>query len=268
MAISRTAGLALAAALVTSASPVIGAPSAHSPAENRFADLGNCAAYTPQQPHHGGYESDIVSTTRGIVSRVYTKNYDLCNNPVGGDSASTAYLMLTREFDQGTFGRWYQVGNVKLPGKSCPVYYMQYNPGTGAPPTTNYSTACTASITWYRFVLKKFDATPDDYWAAYVLLDSTGIAQWNAPNDPISLAWFPDDAEVSSEVFNDARDQSGGGNSSRLTFDAGYWWRVDFTAVPLNMQGAERACHLCGTSGPYNTQWYDGNTFEVWTDGF
>ncbi|HLE89284.1 MAG TPA: hypothetical protein VI733_04450 [Candidatus Limnocylindria bacterium] len=145
---------------------------------------------------------------------------------------------------------------------------MQYNPGTGGSITTDYSTSCSASITWYRFTIRHEDATPDDYWSSYVKLDSNGSTQWSAPSDPTSLAWSPDDAEISSEVFNDARDQSGGGNSSRLTFDAGYWWQSDFTVVNLNMQGAERFCQLCGGSGPYNTNWIDGNTFEVWTDGF
>lgn len=108
--------------LATVQAPAIASPIVTPSRQRSIADLGNCAPYTPLQPHQGGYESAVVGTSRGVVSRVYTKNYDLCNNPIMGDSASTAYVMLTREFDQGTYGRWYQIGHVKLPGSTCPVW--------------------------------------------------------------------------------------------------------------------------------------------------
>jgi len=147
---------------------------------------------------------------------------------------------------------------------------MQYNSGLPGGIVTDFATSCSSSATWYKFIMQKMDAV-DDYWSSWMILESNGGTQWSAPHDPINMAWTPEDADIASEVLNERRDQSGGGNASRLTFDAAYWWTNTMGVVNVNMSGAERICDYCDASpipGPYNTRWFDGNTFEVWTDGF
>jgi hypothetical protein len=250
---------------------VIASPSVRQSAPSAYADLGNCDEAATEK-FQGGSETDVVSTTRGVVTRAYLKLPDLCNNPDLSASGSAAWVALHR-YEPQYADVWFQVGAVRRVGDTCLHFFMQYNPLSGGT-ITDYSIGCAATITWYRFVLKKHDANPDDWWQAYVLLDSNGVLQWDAPNAPISIDFYPDGAQLASEVRNGGHDQSGGGVASRLTFDGGAWWRSNWIAVTINMQGNERFCLLCGPSvppgpnGPYNTQWYDGNTFEVWTDGF
>lgn len=243
------------------------------PDQAAAADLGNCKPYTPIHPHQGGYETDLTGDSRGVYVEIYVKWPDLCNNPTDRcDSASIAYDMIAPPV--GVDG-WYQVGTIRRawganpctgPQDVCSVYFMQYNPGNGGALVTDYAGSWPSSITWYRFVLKKIDADVD-YWSAYVLKHSDGVPQWFAPRDPAQLAWTPGDSEYSSEVLNEA-DQAGGSFQGRLTFNNAAWWTSTFSTVFANMQGAERACQFCDANGPYNINWNDGNTFEVWTDGF
>ena len=262
----RTAIAAIAAslALAITETNAIGAPISAPVDTPALADLGNCDEMAPTA-FQGGSETDVVGTTRGVVSRVYVKYPDLCNHPELSNSGSGAWVMLHVTWSGDI---WYQVGMAKRPGDSCPHYFMQYNPAAEAPPITDWAGICPASATWYRFDLKKWNSQPSNHWDARVIRDSTNEVVWNAGPDPISLDFVPENAEYGSEVQNGGHDQSGGGVISRLTFDQARWYTDAGTIVWANMQGSERLCLMCGGGGPYNTQWYDGNTFEVWTDGF
>lgn len=87
---------------------------------------------------------------------------------------------------------------------------------------------------------------------------------FDAINDPSQIVWYIESAQYASEVWNGGKDQSGGLFTTRLTFDAARWYTSTGTVVWADMQGSERTCNIC--PDPYHTQWYDGNTFEVWTD--
>lgn len=236
------------------------------------ADI-NPACGDPDQDFHGGREADVVANVSGAVTRLYNKIPTLCiPSPLEEGSGSGSWVMLAvypppvSKADQ----QYYQVGIKRAPD-DCPHFFMSYDRGPGYAPVNNVSAGCASSITWYRYDLKKWNGVPDDWWDARVFVDATNVVIWNAPSDPISLYWDPTDALFSSEVQNGRHDQAGGGNTSRLTFDAARWYTSSGTIVWANMQGTERFCDWCNGSTPsypYNTQWYDGNTFEVWTDGY
>jgi hypothetical protein len=116
----------------------------------------------------------------------------------------------------------------------------------------------TSSSTWHRFDLKKINGL----WYARVFLDSTNQLLYSAEYNP-PILWSIAESQHASEVLNGGKDQSGGLSASRLTFDAARWYTSTGTIVWADMQGSERVCILCP---PYHSQWYDGNTFEVWTD--
>jgi hypothetical protein len=232
-----------------------------------LADLGQCE--NPGQPaHQGGDEFALVPSTTGVVSRVYTKTPDLCNiGPVGFyNIGSASWVMLTN--NNLGFDYRYQVGTIREDGDPCLYFYMEYKAGQGTDVQRFSRPNCASSITWYRYDLHKISGV----WSARVFLDSTNQVMWTSPYVP-TIAWQPENAHYFSEVQNAKKDQSGGSNISRLTFDAARWYTSTGTVVLADMQGTERICQFCGTdpplwSMPYNTQWYDGNTFEVWTDGF
>jgi hypothetical protein len=239
---------------------------------------GVCEQFPQGQPpnqdfgyaFHGGTEWDVIGTTTGAVSRVYTKNPAICvqpNQQAGYPRGSGSWVMLATDD-----GRYFQVGSIKEdPYITCPRYFMSYKATPGGVPLKEFGPACTSSSTWYRFDLKKISG----FWHARIIVDATNQVVWDANDEPSSL-WPPDGpdlAQYASEVHNRRNDRAGGVNTTRLTFDLARWYTSSGTVVLANMQGTERFCHFCGGTGtppynPYNTQWYDGNTFEVWTDDF
>ena len=249
--LAATIGATLALSVVQAS--VIGAPARPIARPSPLTAMGQCLNPPPSTAGQGGIETAVVSTTTGVVSRVYTKNPELCHqlqDVITSGSASWVMLMNLSS------GRYYQVGNKKVPGDTCPHMYMEYNDD----PTfvRDVSPTCTSSSTWHRFDLKKINGL----WYARVFLDSTNQLLYSAEYNP-PILWSIAESQYASEVLNGGKDQSGGLSASRLTFDAARWYTSTGTIVWADMQGSERVCILCP---PYHSQWYDGNTFEVWTD--
>jgi hypothetical protein len=143
---------------------------------------------------------------------------------------------------------------------------MQWNP-PNQQTVTRYSTSCASSGTWYTLALRHEYVGPYWTWESYVLTSDNCCYVWQSPWDPQNLQYTPEDGEFSSEVIN-PHDQSGGSNNYPSYLDAAYWWDSSYNARYTNWQGSERFCQLCGTEGPFNASYLDGNTVRLWTDGY
>lgn len=244
--------------------------------ERVSADLGACAAFDGNQPHQGGSEPAVTSTSRGVFGIIRTRLPDLCNppipiNPFNGslDSGSTVYVMVTNYGDG--VPNWYQIGYNRVPGDTCSHAYMQWLPSSG---TGVYSVGpCLTAGIKYRYGAKKLQDDLGFYWNSYILKDADGTLFWDAPGDPESLGFTAADAEYSAEVINE-NDQSGGGNLTRATLENAVWYDGNLNIVYSDIPAADRFCQLCNPSsdgfpvGPFNTRWLTNRSFEVWTDGF
>jgi hypothetical protein len=240
------------------------------------ADLGTCSAFDGNQPHQGGAETAVTSSTRGVFGIITTRLPDLCNapipiNPISGslDSGSTVYVMITNYSDG--IPNWYQMGYNRVPGDSCSHAYMQWLPSSG---TGVYAVGpCVTAGVKYRYGMKKYQDDLGYYWNSYVLKDADGILFWDSPGDPVSLGFTAAAAEYSAEVINE-RDQTGGGNAARGLLENAVWYDANLNIVYADIPAADRFCQNCNPStngfpvGPYNTRWLTNKTFEVWTDGF
>ena len=242
------------------------------------ADLGNCYPYDGLQPHQGGAEHDVSSSSRGVYGLITLRFPDLCNTPQkdpfgSWDTASTVYVMVTNYGNQGAYGRWYQVGHVRQKGNGCAYHYMQYNPGDGSPIVTDLGPCATPNGTKYRYYIQKLSDDLGFFWDSRVLYDSNGALAYAFNGDPSSLAWTTEDGEYSSEVINE-HDQSGGGNLTRAKLENAGYYNSSLTLVNADIPATDRFCQLCNPStngfpvGPYNTNWTNTRSFEIWTDGF
>lgn len=256
----------ISAALIACATLVV------STAGPAYADLGNCVKPPDHHPHQGAFESDVPSTTKGIVARVMVRSPDLCDTPDVYDSGSAVYIMLTNYAfinQTGTQVLW-QIGYRKN-GPSCTRWFMQYL-GAQGQVVDKPSPSCAANGVWHTLVMRRSPYQGGYAWQSYVLDSTNSYYVWSAPNDPTNLSFPPEDGEFMSEVANPT-DQSGGSNNYPAYLDNAYWWDSGYSIHYTNFQASEKRCDRCGTpwpapNGPYNTSYPDNSTIRIWTDGF
>lgn len=236
-----------------------------------YADLGDCVApVLSNSAHQGAFESDVPSTTRGIVARVMVRTPDLCDTPPDiYPTGSGMYIMLTNYAYIAQTGEnvWWQIGYRKQ-GDGCAHWFMQYNPASG-PLVDRESAICATSGSWFTLVMRHTPYQGSYAWQSYVLTSDNCCYVWSAPNDPTSLDFPPADGEFSSEAHN-SHDQSGGSNNYPAYLDDAYWWDSGYSIHYTNWQTSEKFCQLCDDppTGPYNVSYPDSSTIRVWTDGF
>lgn len=231
------------------------------------ADLGNCVTpVSMPQPHQGGWETALTSTSQGVFGIVTVRVPDLCNNlPAGmnNQSMSTGYVMARNDAGTG----YHQVGYWRWPGAAnpnCSTWYEQHKV-VGQPMVTTGSAVCGTAGVSYRLRIRKLTDDLGTYWTTQVLRDTDGAQVFRAP-DRASIGFTVERGEYSFEVVNDGRDQSGGGNSARARLAGLAYYSSTGAIVAASIPAADRFCDLCPT--PYNSAWPTVSTLDVWTDGF